>query len=70
MVAGVIVCGGCVIGENVWIGPGAIINKKIKVGDNALVSVGAVVIRDVPAGTTVIGNPARVIPAKTKPEQP
>ena len=70
VVAGAIVCGGCVIGENVWIGPGAIINKKIKVGNNALVSVGAVVIRDVPAGTTVIGNPARVIPAKPKPEQP
>ncbi|XWN34025.1 MAG: sugar O-acetyltransferase [Devosia sp.] len=47
------------IGENVWIGGGAIILPGITVGDEATIGAGAVVTRDVAAGTTVIGNPAR-----------
>lgn len=47
------------IGRNVWIGAGAIILPGVSVGDDALVGAGSVVTRDVPAGTTVVGNPAR-----------
>ena len=47
------------IGRNVWIGGGAIILPGIVVGDNALIGAGSVVTRDVPAGATVRGNPAR-----------
>jgi maltose O-acetyltransferase len=49
------------IGRNVWIGGGAIILPGISVGDDAVIGAGAVVTRDVAAGTTVAGNPARVI---------
>lgn len=49
------------IGENVWIGGGAILLPGVKVGRNAVVGAGAVVSRDVPANTVVAGNPARVI---------
>jgi maltose O-acetyltransferase len=47
------------IGRNVWIGGGALILPGVTVGDDAIVGAGAVVTRDVPAGTTVAGNPAR-----------
>lgn len=48
------------IGSNVWIGGGAIILPGVTIGDDALVGAGAVVTRDVPAGATVVGNPARM----------
>jgi maltose O-acetyltransferase len=48
------------IGRNVWIGGGAIILPGVTVGDHALIGAGAVVTRDVPAGATVVGNPARM----------
>lgn len=47
------------IGANVWIGGGAIILPGVTIGDDAIVGAGSVVTRDVPAGVTVVGNPAR-----------
>lgn len=47
------------IGNNVWIGGGAIILPGITIGDDAIVGAGSVVTRDVPKGATVLGNPAR-----------
>lgn len=49
------------IGSNVWIGGGAIILPGVTIGDDAVIGAGAVVTRDVPAGATVVGNPARVV---------
>lgn len=48
------------IGNNVWLGGGAIILPGVTIGDNAVVGAGSVVTRDVPAGAVVVGNPARV----------
>jgi len=47
------------IGANVWIGAGAIILPGVTIGDDAIVGAGSIVTRDVPAGLTVFGNPAR-----------
>lgn len=47
------------IGNNVWIGGGAILLPGVTVGDNAVIGAGSVVTRDVPASTLVCGNPAR-----------
>ncbi|MGK9065029.1 sugar O-acetyltransferase [Stutzerimonas chloritidismutans] len=47
------------IGEHVWIGGGAIILPGVTVGDGAVIGAGSVVTRDVAAGATVMGNPAR-----------
>jgi len=52
------------IGADVWIGGGAIILPGVTVGDGAIIAAGAVVTRDVPAGVTVMGNPAQ--PQKQK----
>ena len=49
------------IGSNVWIGSGAIVLPGVNIGDDAIVGAGSVVTRDVPAGATVAGNPARLI---------
>ena len=48
------------VGRNVWIGAGALILPGVVVGDDAIVGAGAVVTRDVPAGATAVGNPARL----------
>ena len=47
------------IGRNVWIGGGAIVLPGVSIGDDALIGAGSVVTRDVPAGATAFGNPAR-----------
>lgn len=46
------------------IGAGAVIMCGITIGEWAMVGAGAVVIEDVPAGATVVGNPARIIKTK------
>lgn len=52
------------IGENVWIGGGAIILPGVTIGDDAVIGAGAVVTRDVAKGATVVGNPARPVTPK------
>lgn len=47
------------IGSDVWIGGGAILLPGITVGDGAIIGAGSVVTRDVAAGATVVGNPAK-----------
>ena len=47
------------IGANVWIGGGAIVLPGVTIGDDAIVGAGSIVTRDVPAGATVVGSPAR-----------
>ena len=49
------------IGNDVFIGTGAVLLGHIKVGNNAALGVNSVVIDDVPAGVMVAGAPAKVI---------
>lgn len=49
------------IGDDVWIGGGAIILPGVTIGNRAVVAAGAVVTKDVQADTIVAGCPARVI---------
>jgi len=48
------------IGRRVWIGGAAIILPGVCIGDGAIIGAGSVVTRDVEAGATVVGNPAKV----------
>jgi virginiamycin A acetyltransferase len=57
-----------VIGNDVWIGHGALILPGVTVGDGAIVGAGAVVTADVAPCTIVAGNPARVIRPRFPPE--
>ncbi|UHA74824.1 sugar O-acetyltransferase [Paenibacillus sp. 481] len=49
------------IGDNVWIGGGAIIMPGVTIGDNVVIGAGSVVTKDIPANVVVAGNPGRVI---------
>jgi serine O-acetyltransferase len=50
-----------VIGDNVYIGPGARLIGGFKVGNNVVIGANAVVIKDVPDNSVVAGVPAKVI---------
>ena len=56
---GTVVCGFAEIGHGTRIGANATILPRVKVGDWARIGAGAVVTKDVPAGETWVGNPAR-----------
>lgn len=49
------------IGNDVWIGHGAIVLPGRNVGDGAVIGAGAVVTKDIPAYAVAVGNPARVL---------
>ncbi|MDF0668308.1 MAG: sugar O-acetyltransferase [Nitrospira sp.] len=49
------------IGNDVWIGGGAIVLPGVTIGDRSVIGAGSVVVRDVPSAKVVAGNPARII---------
>ncbi|HEY9654713.1 MAG TPA: sugar O-acetyltransferase, partial [Crinalium sp.] len=49
------------IGNNVWIGGGAIICPGVTIGDNTTIGAGSVVTKDIPANVVAVGNPCRVL---------
>jgi maltose O-acetyltransferase len=49
------------IGEDVWVGGGAIILPGVRIGSRAVIGAGSVVTRDVPDDTFAAGNPCRVM---------
>lgn len=55
--------GSTYVGRNGYIS-GAIVRNQCTIGDNAFVGMGAVVVKDVPPGETVVGNPARPLVRK------
>ena len=57
-----------VIGNNVWIGPHAIVVGAVSVGDGAIIAGGTVVTKDVPPSTVVVGNPMRIIKTNAVPD--
>lgn len=49
------------IGNDVFIGKGAIILPNTKIGNRVIVGAGSVVAKDIPDNSVVIGNPCRVL---------
>ncbi|MEV7429052.1 sugar O-acetyltransferase [Nocardioides sp. NPDC092400] len=49
------------IGDNVWLGGGAIVLPGVTIGANTVVGAGSVVTKDLPADVVAVGNPARVV---------
>lgn len=49
------------IGDNVWIGGGAIVNPGVTIGKNSVIGSGSVVTKDIPENVVAAGNPCRII---------
>ena len=49
------------VGNNVWIGAGAIILPGVTIGDNSVIGAGSVVTKNIPANVVAVGNPCRVM---------
>lgn len=49
------------IGNNVWIGAGAIVLPGVHIGDNSVIGAGSIVTKDIPANVVAVGNPCRVL---------
>jgi len=49
------------IGENCWIGAGAIILPGVNIGENSVIGAGSVVTKDIPPNVVAVGNPCRVL---------
>ncbi len=50
-----------IIGDNVWIGGGAILLPGVTIGNNVVIGAGSVVTKDIPDNTIAYGSPCRVI---------
>lgn len=49
------------IGDDVWVGGGAIICPGVQIGARAVIGAGSIVTKDVPPGVLAFGNPCRVV---------
>jgi len=56
------------IGRGARVGDGSVLLPGVTIGANAFVGAGSVVTRDVPEGSIVVGNPARVV-GSVRPEE-
>lgn len=50
-----------IIGDNVWIGGGAILMPGVTIGNNVVIGAGSVVTKDIPDNTIAYGNPCRAM---------
>lgn len=58
----------CVMGNDVWIGHGAVVLPGISIGTGAAIGAGTIVTKDVPAFAIVVGNPGRILRYRFAPE--
>ncbi len=49
------------IGDDVWVGGGAIICPGVRIGARSVVGAGSVVTKDIPEGVVAVGNPCRIV---------
>ncbi len=49
------------IGENAWIGAGAVIVPGVHIGKNTVIGAGSIVTKDIPDHVIAVGNPCRVM---------
>lgn len=57
-----------IIGNDVWLGTGAVVLRGVTIGDGAVVGANAVVTRDVPPYAIVAGTPAKILKYRFTPD--
>lgn len=65
VIAGAVVMGSVHVGQDSWVATSMIRDQR-HVGKNSVIGMGAVVVKDVPDGVTVAGNPAKPFERKEK----
>ena len=63
---GAVVSGFVYVGKASYVGAAASIRQWVRIGEGAVVGMGAVVVKDVPPGATVVGNPAEIMVSRRK----
>ncbi len=58
---GTVLCGGVIVGNDCYVAPHVTVREKVVVEDDCFLGMGAVVLRNVKKGTTIIGNPGKVL---------
>jgi acetyltransferase-like isoleucine patch superfamily enzyme len=61
----VTLAGGLYVEADGYIGQGCQIRQQLRIGRKSLIGIGAVVVKDVPAGSVMVGNPARLLRGNT-----
>lgn len=56
--------GSPIVGDNVYIGPGALLFGKVHIGNNVAIGGNSVVTKDIPDNAVIVGNPAKIISYK------
>jgi sugar O-acyltransferase (sialic acid O-acetyltransferase NeuD family) len=64
---GVCVSGAVTVGRSCYLGSNCSIIERIRIGDESLVGIGSVVLKDIPAGSIYVGNPARFLRSSRQP---
>ncbi len=67
VIANSMVGGSASIDDDVWLAPSVALMNQIRIGRGATVGLGAVVLKDVPAGAVVVGNPAKALERRQTP---
>ena len=64
IIASAILGGGTQIGRNCWVAPNVSIKEQTVINDKVLIGLGAVVLKEVPEGKIMVGNPAKELVKK------
>lgn len=54
-------CSPITIGEDCWLGAGVIVCPGVTIGDRSVIGAGSVVVKNIPADSLAVGNPAKVV---------
>ncbi len=66
--SGATLAGSVKVGDNAYLGQACSVRQHVNIGAASVVGMGAVVLKDVPAGSTVAGNPARLLTTDARPD--
>jgi sugar O-acyltransferase (sialic acid O-acetyltransferase NeuD family) len=58
---GAVLAGGVKVGKRSFVGANSVIKQGVNIGVDVIIGAGSVVLNDIPDGTTVVGNPARIV---------
>lgn len=65
LATGAALAGSVQVGDDVYLGQSSTVRQKLRIGTGSLIGMGAVVVKDVEAGSVMVGNPARKLKSRS-----